>query len=149
MRAVCQRVSRARVLIDGEVVGEIGTGWAVLLGVGVGDDETTAATLAEKISALRAFEDRNGKMSLSAADIGAQFLVVSQITLHADLSHGRRPSFTRAAPPEMARPLVEHFAHLLRQRGFRVATGRFGAMMDVEILNHGPVTIVLSTDGWT
>lgn len=149
MRAVCQRVSRARVLIDGEVVGEIRTGWAILLGVGAGDDETTAATLAEKISALRAFEDRNGKMSLSAADIGAQFLVVSQITLHADLSHGRRPSFTRAAPPETARPLVEHFAQLLRQRGFRVATGRFGAMMDVEILNHGPVTIVLSTDGWT
>ena len=147
MRAVCQRVSRARVVVDGEVVGEIGPGWAVLLGVGPEDDEAAAARLAEKIATLRVFEDAEGRMNLAAAEVRAVFLVVSQFTLYADLK-GRRPGFSRAAPPPVAEPLVARFAELLRERGFRVETGRFGAMMDVELTNHGPVTIVLSTDAW-
>ncbi len=147
MRAVCQRVSRARVVVDGEVVGEIGLGWAVLLGVGPEDDEAAAARLAEKIATLRVFEDAEGRMNLAAAEVGADFLVVSQFTLYADLK-GRRPGLSRAAPPPVAEPLVARFAELLRERGFRVETGRFGAMMDVELTNHGPVTIVLSTDAW-
>ena len=147
MRAVCQRVSRARVVVDGDVVGEIGPGWAVLLGVGPEDDESAAARLAEKIATLRVFEDAEGRMNLAAAEVGADFLVVSQFTLYADLK-GRRPGFSRAAPPPVAEPLVARFAELLRERAFRVETGRFGAMMDVELTNHGPVTIVLSTDAW-
>ena len=147
MRAVCQRVSRARVVVDGEVVGAIGLGWAVLLGVGPEDDESAAARLAEKIATLRVFEDAEGRMNLAAAEVRAVFLVVSQFTLYADLK-GRRPGFSRAAPPPVAEPLVARFAELLRERGFRVETGRFGAMMDVELTNHGPVTIVLSTDAW-
>ena len=149
MRAVCQRVSWARVRMGGQLVGEIGRGWAILLGVGLNDDETAVATLVDKIVTTRAFEDESGKMGRSAEDVGAEFLVVSQITLHADLSKGRRPSFARAAPPEQAQALVEHFARLLHERGFRVATGQFGAMMDVELCNQGPVTLALSTDGWT
>ncbi|MPZ13427.1 MAG: D-tyrosyl-tRNA(Tyr) deacylase [Chloroflexi bacterium] len=148
MRAVCQRVGRARVIVEGEVVGAIGPGWAVLLGVGREDTEAVASALAEKLSTLRVFEDASGRMARSAREVGAEFLVVSQVTLHADLSRGRRPSFTGAAPPERAAPLVEHFADALRRRGFSVATGRFGAMMDVELVNRGPVTFVLSTDGW-
>ena len=129
MRAVCQRVSRARVTVDGQTVGEIGTGWAILLGVGPDDDESVAAKLVDKIATLRTFEDAAGRMNLAAADVGAEFLVVSQFTLYADL-RGRRPGFSRAAPPA-------------------VASGRFGALMDVELTNHGPVTIVISTDAWT
>jgi D-tyrosyl-tRNA(Tyr) deacylase len=143
MRAVCQRVSRARVIVDGEVVGAIGLGWAILLGIGPADDEAAAAALADKIALLRVFEDDAGKMNLSAVDVGAEILLISQFTLYADLSRGRRPGFTRAAPPAMAEPLVERTAELLRQRGLRVATGRFGTVMDVELTNHGPVTIVL------
>src|SRR5215217_4671490 len=97
---------------------------------------------------LRTFEDAAGKMNLSAADVSAEFLVISQFTLYADLSRGRRPSFVRAAPSTVAAPLVERVAELLRSRGFTVATGRFGALMDVELVNHGPVTIALSTDAW-
>ena len=149
MRAVCQRVTGARVLVEDAVVGEIGGGWAILLGIGCDDDEHHAEDLVDRIVGLRAFEGADGKMSLAAADVGAQFLVVSQITLHADLSRGRRPSFARAARPELARPLVDRFVELLRERGFVVATGQFGAMMSVEINNDGPVTIVLSTDGWS
>lgn len=148
MRAVCQRVSRARVAVDGEIVGQIGAGWAILLGVGPEDGENQAAWLVDKIAGLRVFEDSNGKMNLAAADVGAQFLIVSQFTLYADVSRGRRPGFTGAAPPAVAEPLVGRVADLLRSRGFEVATGSFGAMMDVELTNHGPVTIVLSTDGW-
>jgi D-tyrosyl-tRNA(Tyr) deacylase len=148
MRAVCQRVTAARVTVDGEIVGEIGHGWAILLGIGAEDDERAAADLVDRIVGLRAFEDDQGKMSRSAADVGAELLVVSQITLHADFSHGRRPSFTKAARPELAERLVNHFVELIRARGFRVATGRFRAMMQVEIHNDGPVTMVLSTDGW-
>ena len=146
MRAVCQRVSRARVTVDGEVVGEIGHGWAVLLGVGPNDDEAAAARVADKIAGLRVFEDEAGKMNLSVLDAGGAVLLVSQFTLYADLSRGRRPGFTGAAPPAVAEPLVARVAALLRERGLPVATGRFGAMMDVELTNHGPVTIVLADE---
>jgi D-tyrosyl-tRNA(Tyr) deacylase len=148
MRVVLQRASRARVLVEGHEVGAIGLGWVVLLGVGPDDDEQTAARMVEKIATLRCFEDEEGKMNRSAADVGAAFLVVSQFTLYADTSRGRRPSFVGAAPPAQAEPLVERFVQLLRDRGFRVATGVFGALMDVELVNHGPVTLVLSTDTW-
>ncbi|HVC33699.1 MAG TPA: D-aminoacyl-tRNA deacylase [Chloroflexota bacterium] len=148
MRVVVQRVSQARVLVDGVEVGAIGLGWAVLLGIGQDDDAVTAARLVDKIASLRAFEDAGGKMNLSAEDVRAEFLIISQFTLYADLARGRRPSFIRAAPPARAEPLVERFVELLRERGFRVATGRFGAMMDVELTNHGPVTFALSTDPW-
>ena len=135
-------------MLDHQIVGEIGPGWAILLGVGHGDSEATADTLVDRIVRLRAFEDDAGKMSRSAVEVGAEFLVVSQITLHADFSRGRRPSFTGAAPPSLAAPLVDYFAERIRERGFTVATGRFGAMMDVELCNDGPVTMVLSSDGW-
>jgi D-aminoacyl-tRNA deacylase len=148
VRAVCQRVSRARVAINGETVGAIGTGWAILLGVGPDDDEEVAAKLVDQVAGLRVFDDAAGKMNLSAADVGAEILLVSQFTLYADMRRGRRPGFTGAAPPDVAAPLVDRVAALLRARGFTVATGRFGAMMDVELTNHGPVTIVLSSDGW-
>ena len=147
MRAVCQRVSQARVTIDGAVVGEIGIGWAVLLGVGPNDDRATAARVADKIAGLRVFEDEAGKMNRSVQDVGGAVLLVSQFTLYADVSRGRRPGFTGAAPPSVAEPLVDHVAGLLRERGLTVATGRFGAMMDVELTNHGPVTIVLADEG--
>ena len=148
MRALLQRVSRARVVVDGQVVGQIGRGWLVLLGVGSDDSEASASALVDKIANLRVFEDAAGKMNLSAADVQAEFLCVSQFTLYADLSRGRRPSFIRAAPPAVAEPLVERFAEVLRERGLRVETGRFGAMMAVELVNDGPVTIALSTDDW-
>jgi D-tyrosyl-tRNA(Tyr) deacylase len=148
MRAVLQRVSRASVQVDGKTVGQIGLGWLVLLGIGPEDNQAVAMELADKIAKLRAFEDSAGKINLSATDIGAEFLIVSQFTLYADLSRGRRPSFLGAAGPQLAGPLVEYFAELLRSRGFTVAMGRFGAMMDVELTNQGPVTIVLSTDSW-
>ena len=146
MRAVCQRVSRASVTVDGEVVGEIGHGWIVLLGVGPNDDEQTAARIADKIVGLRVFEDDDGKMNRSVADVGGAVLLVSQFTLYADTSRGRRPGFTGAAPPAIAEPLVNRVADLIRERGLTVATGRFGAMMDVELINHGPVTIVLTDE---
>jgi D-aminoacyl-tRNA deacylase len=146
MRVVMQRVSRAEVRIGGERVAAIGLGWALLVGIGPQDDEATVAQMAEKVATLRCFEDAAGKMNLAAADVGAEFLVVSQFTLYADTSRGRRPSFTGAAPPAVAAPLVERFAARLREHGFRVATGQFGAEMDVEVVNHGPVTLVLSTD---
>jgi D-tyrosyl-tRNA(Tyr) deacylase len=146
MRAVCQRVSRASVTIDGEVVGEIGLGWLVLLGVGPDDDEATAARMADKIVGLRVFEDEAGKMNRSVVDVGGSLLVVSQFTLYADTSRGRRPGFTGAAPPAVAEPLVTRFAEMVRGRGLTVETGRFGALMEVELVNHGPVTIVLNEE---
>ena len=146
MRAVCQRVSRASVTVDGEVVGEIGHGWMVLLGVGPNDDEATAARVADKIVGLRVFEDADGKMNRSVADVGGAVLLVSQFTLYADTSRGRRPGFTGAAPPAIAEPLVNRLAELIRERGLTVATGRFGTMMTVELVNHGPVTIVLTDE---
>ena len=143
MRAVVQRVSRASVRVDGEAVGEVGRGLLILLGVGPGDDEAIARGLADKIVGMRIFEDAQGKTNLSAVDVGAEVLVVSQFTLYADLSRGRRPGFTGAAPPSLAQPLVERFAALVAERGLKVATGRFGAHMAVELINDGPVTIVL------
>lgn len=141
-----QRVTRARVVVDTEEVGAIGRGWALLVGIGPRDDEAAVEQMAEKMATLRCFEDDAGKMNLSAADVGAEFLVVSQFTLYADTSRGRRPGFTGAAPPALAEPMVARLAAALRERGFRVATGRFGAIMAVELVNDGPVTLVLSTD---
>ena len=146
MRAVCQRVSEARVRVDGEVVGAIGAVWLVLLVVWPHDDEATAARMADKIVGLRVFEDEAGKMNRSVLDAGGSVLVVSQFTLYADTSRGRRPGFTGAAPPAIAEPLVLRFAGLVRERGLTVETGRFGAMMEVELVNHGPVTIVLTDE---
>lgn len=149
MRVVLQRVSHARVLVEGAEIARIGRGWAILLGIGQADDTSTEDRLVEKIVNVRAFEDARGKMNLSAAEVGAEFLVVSQFTLYADLSHGRRPSFLGAAPPAQAEPLVDYFVDSLRARGFHVETGRFGAMMDVELTNHGPVTFVLTSESST
>ena len=146
MRAVCQRVSSASVTVDGEVVGEIGHGWLVLLGVGPGDDEQTAARIADTIVGLRVFEDEAGKMNRSVVDVDGAVLLVSQFTLYADTSRGRRPGFTGAAPPAVAEPLVERVAALIRERGLTVATGRFGAHMEVALVNDGPVTIVLTDE---
>jgi D-tyrosyl-tRNA(Tyr) deacylase len=148
MRAVCQRVSRARVLVEGRPVGEIGLGWVVLLGIGPDDGDAEASWLVDKVAGLRVFEDEAGKMNRSAADVEAQIFVVSQFTLYSDLSRGRRPGFANAAPPAVAEPLVSRVAQQFKERGFHVETGRFGAMMDVELTNSGPVTIVLSTDEW-
>ena len=127
------------------MIGEIGRGWLILLGAGRGDGEAVAAQLAEKVALLRCFEDSEGKTNLAAADVGAEMLVVSQFTLYADTSRGRRPGFTSAAPPDEARRLVDYFAEQLRGRGFRVATGRFGADMEVSLVNDGPFTIWLDT----
>ncbi len=143
MRLVLQRVARAAVRVDGETVGEIGRGLLVLAGVEQGDGPAAAAAAAGRLAGLRCFEDAAGKMNLAAADAGAAFLVVSQFTLAADLSRGRRPSFTTAAPPAAAEPLVDALAADLSRRGFPVATGRFGARMEVELVNDGPVTFVL------
>lgn len=145
MRAIIQRVRRASVSVDNEVLGEIGPGLVVLVGVGEGDGENEARILANKIANLRIFADAESKFNLSALDTGAEMLVVSQFTLFADTRKGRRPSFTEAARPEVAEPLVRLFCNELRRLGFRVAEGRFGAHMLVEILNDGPVTIAMDT----
>lgn len=145
MRALLQRVSQASVEVGGAVVGQIGRGWLVLLGVGQNDDESVAIALAEKCALLRCFEDAEGKTNLSAVDVAAEFLVVSQFTLYADTSRGRRPGFTGAAPPDIASRLVDSFAEHLRRRGFRVDSGRFGAHMQVSLVNDGPFTIWLDT----
>jgi D-tyrosyl-tRNA(Tyr) deacylase len=147
MRAVIQRVRQGRVSVEGQVVGEIGPGLVILLGVGHGDGPTEADRLADKIATLRIFSDAEGKTNLSVLDVGGEALVISQFTLYADCRKGRRPSFTKAALPDMAAPLVETFAERLRQAGVRrVETGEFGALMLVEIHNDGPFTIVLDTD---
>ncbi len=145
MRAIIQRVSRAAVRVDNEVLGAIGPGLVVLLGVGEGDGEAQARVLAQKIANLRIFADVDSKFNLAALDAGAEMLVVSQFTLFADTRKGRRPSFSGAARPEIAEPLVQRFCAELRSLGLRVAEGRFGAMMLVEIHNDGPVTIWLDT----
>ncbi len=141
MRVVIQRVKSGRVSVDGRTLAEIGKGVVVLLGIAPGDGEDTARYLAEKIATLRIFEDEAGKMNLSLLDVGGAAIVVSQFTLYADTRKGRRPSFTDAAPPEIASPLVERFAELLRQQGVPTQSGEFGAHMLVEIANDGPVTI--------
>jgi D-aminoacyl-tRNA deacylase len=143
MRAVCQRVSEARVLVEGSVVGEIGTGLVVLLGVEREDQETDAERLAGKVARLRIFEGETGHFDLGLLDIGRSALVVSQFTLIADTRKGNRPSFARAAPPEEADPLYERFCAALAAEGVPVERGVFGARMAVELVNDGPVTIVL------
>jgi D-tyrosyl-tRNA(Tyr) deacylase len=145
MRAVLQRVSSARVVVEEESVGEIGPGLAVLLGVEEGDEENDALYLAEKTAGLRIFEDGEGKMNLSVTDTCGEILVVSQFTLLADCRQGRRPGFSRAAPPEKANALYEHYVDLLRERGLRVETGTFQAMMEVSLVNRGPVTMLLDS----
>lgn len=144
MRAVLQRVSEAEVRVEGAVVGKIGRGWLILLGVGHGDTEEEAKKLAEKVVHLRLFEDADGKFNLSLLDVGGEALVVSQFTLYADASRGRRPSFVGAAEPSMARALVERFGELVADYGVRVQTGQFQAHMDVRLHNDGPVTINLT-----
>ena len=143
MRAVCQRVAEARVRVDGAVVGEIGAGLCVLLGVARGDGEEEAARLAGKIARLRVFADENGKFARSLLDVGGSAIVVSQFTLLADTAKGNRPSFTEAAAPEDAERLYAHFCAALRGLGVPVETGVFGAKMAVELVNDGPVTIVV------
>ena len=145
MKAVIQRVSKASVSVDDETVGRIGPGLAVLLGVARGDTVDEARRLAEKTAGLRIFSDAEGRFNLSLLDTAGEALVISQFTLLADSRKGRRPSFTNAAPPEEAEPLVAGFEAVLRDMGVRVAGGRFGAHMLVEILNDGPVTIILDS----
>jgi D-tyrosyl-tRNA(Tyr) deacylase len=147
MRAVVQRVRAGRVLVAGEKIGEIGHGLVILLGAGHGDGQAEAERLADKIATLRIFSDAEGKTNLSIFDVSGAALVISQFTLYADCRKGRRPSFVHAALPDVAAPLVAHFAGRLRQAGIRqVETGEFGAMMLVEIHNDGPFTIILDTD---
>jgi D-aminoacyl-tRNA deacylase len=146
MRAVVQRVKRARVTVDGEITGEIGKGLLVLLGVSVRDSDKDAIYLAEKTLNLRIFEDAEDKMNLSLLDVNGGLLVVSQFTLYGDASRGRRPSFIDAAPPERANHLYETYVAETRKQLGRVGTGRFQAMMDVELVNDGPVTILLDSE---
>ena len=145
MRAVVQRVSRARVSVDGEVTGEIGVGLLVLLGVGSGDTRAEADYLVEKTIGLRIFEDAGGKMNLAVAEVSGALLVVSQFTLYGDVRRGKRPSFDAAAPPAEARELYEYFVEKVRAAGLRCETGRFQEAMRVELVNKGPVTILLDS----
>ena len=145
MRAVVQRVSRARVTVNSEVAGQIGRGLLVLLGVARDDVEADAVYLADKISGLRIFEDDDGKMNRSVAEAGGAVLVVSQFTLYGDVRRGKRPSFDAAAPPETARRLYEFFVEQIRAAGLACETGRFQEMMQVELVNEGPVTILLDS----
>ena len=145
MRALLQRVSRAEVRVDREVVGRIGPGLVILVGVGRDDDEAMADALARKIAELRIFADEAGRTNLALPDVGGQALVVSQFTLYADTRRGRRPGFTDAAPPEVAERVYERFASALRALDIDVAMGRFGAPMAVELVNEGPFTLWLDT----
>jgi D-tyrosyl-tRNA(Tyr) deacylase len=145
MISVIQRVRHARVVVDGEVVGKIGQGFLVLLGVGKDDTQDDVRYTATKIAGMRVFTDTEGKFNLALEDVGGSVLLVSQFTLLADTRKGRRPSFTGASPPEPAERMVERCAALLREAGIPVETGRFGAHMDVELLNDGPVTIILDS----
>ncbi len=141
MRTILQRVNRSRVTVEGRTIAEIGLGLVILLGIGPGDGDEQIDYLVKKIANLRIFEDDQGKMNLSVLDVGGQAIVVSQFTLYADTRKGRRPSFTRAAPPEIASPLVDRFAERLAAQRVPTQTGEFGAHMQVEIHNDGPVTI--------
>ena len=143
MKLVIQRVAQADVRIEGESVGRIGRGLLVLVGAEKGDDEKAAEEAARRVAGLRVFNDENGKMNLDLAAVGGAVLVVSQFTLGADLSRGRRPGFERALAGEEARPLYERFVRALAERGVPVATGRFGAMMQVSLVNDGPATFIL------
>ena len=146
MRAVVQRVSRAQVRVGGDPKGAVDRGMVVLLGVGRNDSAEAAAYLAEKVANLRIFEDEQGKMNRSLVETGGEALVISQFTLYGDARKGRRPGFDRAAPPEQAEPLYEQFVRELIARGIRVSTGVFQARMQVELVNDGPVTILLDSD---
>ena len=146
MRVLLQRVSRASVTVNEQVAGQIGQGLLVLLGVGQDDSEVQVKTLADKIVHLRIFGDEEGKMNRSLLDIGGEVLVVSQFTLYADVRRGRRPGFTDAAPPSIAEPLVERFKAVIGAYGLTVADGVFGAYMEVELLNTGPVTIWMDSE---
>lgn len=149
MKAVIQRVTMASVTVDGEVTGEIGKGFLVLLGVMQGDTEEEMKLLAKKVAEIRIFEDENEKMNLSLDKVDGEVLVVSQFTLCADVSHGRRPSFINSAPPAVANELYESFCEELRSLGVKkVAQGIFAADMAVELINDGPVTIIMNTDEW-
>ena len=143
MRVVLQRVSRARVTVEGRVTGEIGAGLLLLVGFTGADTEDALAWMADKVAGLRVFRDDEGKMNRALDDVGGGVLVVSQFTLYGDARKGRRPSFVDAARPEVAIPLYERFVEMLRAPGRTVATGEFGAMMDVELVNDGPVTLIL------
>jgi len=146
MRIVVQRCSRAEVRIDGQVVGNIGKGFMLLVGITDGDTKTEADLLAKKVAQMRVFEDAEGKMNLALKDVGGAILSISQFTLYADCKKGNRPSFIRAARPEVAEPLYDYFNSLLRsQYGLQVETGRFGADMKVDFVNDGPVTILLDS----
>lgn len=146
MRAVIQRVEKAQVDVDGETVGAIGPGLLVLLGIRQSDTADQIGVLAKKLVNLRIFENEAGKMDRSLSDIEGAMLVVSQFTLFASVKKGRRPSFTEAARPEVAEPMYEAFAQAVRDQGVEVATGRFGAHMDVSLTNDGPVTLIVDTD---
>jgi D-aminoacyl-tRNA deacylase len=143
VRVVVQRVSRAAVRVDGATVGAIGRGFVVLAGLAATDDEPVLRWMAEKLVGLRVFGDAEGKMNLALGDVGGALLVISQFTLYGDAHKGRRPSFIAAAPPGVAEPLYERFVAILRELGATVEAGRFGAMMEVELVNDGPVTLVL------
>lgn len=145
MRAVVQRVSEARVVVDGEVVGQVGRGLLILLGVKVGDSADDARWLAEKVAGLRIFADEQGKMNRDVAEASGGMLVVSQFTLYGDCRKGKRPSFLDAAPPETAIPLYEAFMDAVRALGIPTAAGRFGAMMQVHLVNDGPVTLIVDS----
>ncbi len=145
MRLVVQRVTRASVTVDGEVTGKIGRGYMVLVGAEVGDTEADARLCADKLAGLRVFVDDEGKMNRSVLDVGGEILLVSQFTLLGDARHGRRPSFIAAARPEEAEPLLETMKAMLEEKGLHVETGRFRAHMDVELVNDGPVTILIDS----
>lgn len=145
MRAVVQRVSQAEVVVVGEVVGQIGRGFVVLLGVAQGDTADDVSTMADKLVGLRVFDDADGKMNLALADVGGAMLMISQFTLLGDCRKGRRPSYVEAAPPELAEALYELVVAEVRKRGIEVATGRFRKHMDVTLTNDGPVTLLVDT----
>lgn len=145
MRVVLQRVSQASVRVEGSVVGQIGPGLMLLVGIKQEDTETDLAWMADKLAGLRIFEDGEGKMNLSLADVGGAILSVSQFTLYGDCRKGRRPNFMAAARPEIASELYDRFNGMLRTKGFRVETGVFGAMMEVSLVNDGPVTLILDS----
>lgn len=145
MKVVVQRVSEARVTVNGDIVGDIGAGLMLLVGIGQEDGESDTVWMADKLSGLRIFEDAEGKMNLSVQEIGGAILSVSQFTLYGDCRKGRRPNFMAAARPEQAERLYEYFNEQLRARGLKVETGRFGAMMDVAIVNDGPVTLIVDS----
>ena len=145
MRLVVQRVTRASVTVEGEIAGKIGAGYRVLVGAEVGDTDADAQLCADKLAGLRVFEDENGKMNRSVEDVGGEILLVSQFTLLGDARHGRRPSFIAAARPEEAEPLLVKMREALEKRGLHVETGRFRTHMEVELVNDGPVTILIDS----